>query len=43
MSSDERFIELWNDHLEDELDETDAAELRATSCPRRSSGAIGGR
>ena len=28
MSTDERFIELWNDHLEGELDETDAAELR---------------
>ena len=28
MSMDERFIELWNDHLEGELDETDAAELR---------------
>ena len=28
MSSDERFIELWNDYLEGELDETGAAELR---------------
>ena len=28
MSTDERFIELWNDHLEGELDETGATELR---------------
>ncbi|TWU31156.1 hypothetical protein [Novipirellula artificiosorum] len=28
MSSDERFIELWNYHLEGELEEADAAELR---------------
>jgi len=28
MSTDERFIELWNDHLEGELDETGTTELR---------------
>ena len=28
MSRDERFIELWNDYLEGELDETGVAELR---------------
>ncbi len=29
MSIDERFIELWNDYLEGELDESGIAELRA--------------
>ena len=28
MSTDERFIELWNDYLEGELDETGTTELR---------------
>ena len=28
MSTDERFIELWNDYLESELDETGVTELR---------------
>ena len=28
MSRDKRFIELWSDHLDGELDETSAAELR---------------
>ena len=28
MSADERFIELWNDYLEGELDETGTIELR---------------
>jgi len=29
MNSDERFIELWNDYLEGELDESGIAELQA--------------
>ena len=27
MNADERFIELWNDYLEGELDESGIAEL----------------